>query len=212
MYWPTRMFATRADVLNMVLDGTLPLRGIDPKRTGMRSFLVSRSEAQKVMKLSRREGYPLREAAPMMGLSYHQLLSCVTNKLVAPAGTGTKLSVTEATLEKFKADYIRTNELASLLGTNGPRVVIRHLRENGVLPIETEGEIALTLYRRDEAMRVVVEAPKPMTFKNGTERVRHQKAMGLAVAPTFQRYENPPNWNKRSNDRSGRSRAGSVSN
>ncbi|KKB08797.1 TniQ family protein [Devosia chinhatensis] len=206
MYWPTKMFATRAEVLRLVLDGTLPLRAIDQQASGMSGLMVSRSEAQRIMKLERRDGYPLREAAPMMGMNYNQLRSCISNELVVPVGEGTNLSITQAMIDAFKATYIRTAELSSMLGVKGPRVVIRHLSENGVDPIETTGEIALTLYRREEAVRAALRSPRPKVFKNSTERLRHQNALGLPLAPSFKHHAIRPDWNKRSKDRSGRVR------
>lgn len=203
MYWPTMMFATRADVLKLVLDGTLPLRGIDPETPGMRGLLVSKSEAQALMKRARREGHPLRQAAPLAGMNYNQFLSCVNAGLVETTGSGTRLSVTDEAIEAFKAKYMRAMEVAEIFGVESSRLVIRYLREHGITPFECDGELGTTLYLREIAEPAARSLPPPVAFANARERARYQKERGLAVEATRRSYEVSPDWNKRGNDRSG---------
>lgn len=207
--WLTRMFVPLARVLDMVMDGELPVRGIAEDRPGLQGILVSRNEAQRVIKFARREGYPLREAAPLMGMTYNQLLTCIRTGLVRTDGEGTRLSLSDAEIDSFRAKYARTAEIGAVIGIESPIVVIRHLRENGVEPIEVDGVLGVTLYDRDRAMEIAQTAAKPMVFANARERERYQRAKGLPVESTRRRIVEGENG--RSNDRSGRRRSTNTS-
>ncbi len=200
----TQMFTSTAKVIELVLDGTLPVREIDSSRIGMRGILVSESEARDILKGARREGYPLRAAAPKMGMNYNQLLSCIKTGLVSPAGSGSRLSLTDEMIEEFQRTFMLAKDIAIAFGVQRSAVAIRHLRDNGLEPIAVEGELQLTMYWRTEAEPLVKSLPPPRRFKNSRERMKYQKENGLEIKPTRQTYETPVDWNKRSNDRSGR--------
>lgn len=203
--WLTKMFVPFAQVLRLVLDGDLPIRGIDSEKPGLQGLMVSRIEAQRVLKLARRDGYPLREAAPLMGMTYNQLLTCIKTKLVRTNGEGTRVSVQDDEIDSFKAKYARTAEIGAVIGIASPKVVIRHLRENGVDPLEVDGVLGITLYHRARAIKLVRSVPPPVVFASSREREKHQKDTGLPVEPT-RRKALDDNGKFRSSDRSGRRR------
>tara|TARA_R110002124_G_scaffold44422_1_gene135450 strand:+ start:6886 stop:8907 length:2022 start_codon:yes stop_codon:yes gene_type:complete len=200
----TTMFTSFDQVIRMVLDGTLPLRGNDWGRPGLAGLLISKSEAKTILKRERREGHPLRAAALLMGMTYNQLRSCIITKLITPVGTGKSLSITDGMIAAFKAKYVQAMEIADHFGIKSSRVVIRYLRENGLEPLQVDGELGITLYLREQAMPLAESLPPPVAFANARERAQYQKEKGLPVAATWKRHDTPQDWNKRGADRSGR--------
>ena len=201
--WLTRMFTSTVAVIELVLAGKLPIRKIDLARPGLQGYLLSRAEAGALLKLARRQGQPLRAAAPLAGLNYNQLRSCVNAGLVETSGSGTSLSVTDEAIAAFKATYVRATELAETFGVKDSRLVIRYLREHGVEPLQVDAELGMTLYLRDVAGPAAESLPPPVKFASSRERARYQREKGLAVQATRKSYEVSPDWNKRGSDRSG---------
>ena len=206
----SRMFVSFDQVVRLVLAGTLPLRGVDKSRPGLRGLLVSKSEAQRILKLERREGHPIKEAAPLLGMNYNQLRSCINTKLITPLGEGKALFITDEQIAEFNATYVRALDVAAVWKLKSSRLVIRYLREHGLEPLEVDGELGITLYRRDEAMPLAQSLPKPVVFKNSRDRIRYQKENDLPVEATRKSYDVSPDWNKRGNDRSGRKARGET--
>lgn len=200
------MFISTAQVMTMVLDGTLPLRGFDASAIGLPAFLIAAPEAQAIIRGERRDGHPLKAAAPLLGMTYNQLLTCMHNNLLLTTGSGSRLSVTDEGIDDFRSRYISAKEIAEILGVGSSKITIRYLREHGVEPIETEKPLGLTLYLREAAEPLARSLPPPSVFKTSRHRERYQRERGLEVAPTRKSYDTPPDWNKRSNDRSGRGR------
>src|SRR5690606_10987523 len=108
----TMMFISLDRVIDLVLEGKLPIRRIDKRKPGLRGLLVSKLEASDLLKHARREGHPLRAAAPLLGMTYNQLRSCWKAGLVTTTGAGTTLAVTDEALEAFRRTYIRAKEVA----------------------------------------------------------------------------------------------------
>jgi hypothetical protein len=200
----TTMFTSFDQVIRMVLDGTLPLRGYDWERPGLAGLLISKPEARTILKRERREGHPLRAAALLMGMTYNQLRSCINTHLITPVGTGKSLSLTDDQIDAFKAKYVQAMEIADHFGVKSSKLVIRYLREHDLEPLQVNGELGITLYLRDEAMPLAKSLPPPVVFKNARERAKYQKERGLEVAATRKRYDTPQDWSKRGNDRSGK--------
>lgn len=180
------LYAQVARAVELVLDCELAIRGIDEAAVGLGRFLISQSEAAAAFKRDRRHGnLALRDAAPLMGLSYNQLRGCVKAGLVMPLGKGKAVYLTDDMVQEFKATYVRAAELSEKFGwEDGSKVVIRYLREVGVEPLGGKSDIGVTIYQRDDVEPVASRLPPPAVFTNTRERAAYQKANGLEVLIT----------------------------
>ena len=204
--WLTRSYTKTVAVLDIVLSGKIPIRKIDPDKQGLDRYLVEQRWARELFRTERRVGYALRPAAEHLGMTYAQLRSCIRTGLILTEGTRMSRSITEKAIHDFNARYVRATELARAFEISSPMLVIRHLRDHGISPVEVEGELGMTIFMREIAVPALKRLPKPVVFADSAQRQRYQREHGLEVRPIRKNNPVPPDWNKRGVDRSGKLR------
>jgi len=125
--------APLTDLIELVLDGRLTVRAIDPSRTGLQSLMVSTSEAKLALRRSRVAGFIVTEAAAELGWPEAMLTRLRREGRIAVRSHGRIFAVERGEVDRLRAAYVGTSELRGLLG-KGDEPLVTTLTRFGVEP------------------------------------------------------------------------------
>lgn len=145
---------TVARGLQLVLDGTLAITGIDQSAMGLQRYLVSASAIARVAKTMVAPGLNIRAAAVCLQLPYNATMDFVKQGIIKTVSSGKSKSITQEEIDRFKQTYVTVPELSAILGTNRSRDTISILANAGVEPACPRPPYWKVLYWRDGAVAV----------------------------------------------------------
>jgi hypothetical protein len=149
--------SSASKLVELVLAGSLRIRGIDDTATGLWRYLISKSDTQITLRRERAPGLSLEEAMERIGLTSSSVHSFVKGGLIASKFYGRVRTVTEAEVERFKREYATVPQVSEISGLRWGEVK-KLLTEAGVAPVAERPKFDQILYDREPALRVLSRA------------------------------------------------------
>lgn len=143
---------TVARGLQLVLDGVVPIAGVDHTATGLQGYVVSPSSIARAARAKGQPGLTVAAAAERLGLPYNATMDFVKRGVIETVVEGKARFVTEAEIVRFRETYVTVPELSEILGTKRSRDTIALLSGAGVEPACPRPPYWKVLYWRDEAV------------------------------------------------------------
>ncbi|TXH38856.1 MAG: hypothetical protein E6Q98_01250 [Rhodospirillaceae bacterium] len=143
-----------AEVVNLILEGKLAWKGIDPAETGYLSLLVDLIEIKQLVRRDDHGGIKLRDTETRLRVSSRVLKGLIAgghlpaHTVINPVNRCPQSVVMENDLAAFEATYISLTDIASQQKKHAV-TVRRELGAAGVSPAFDPAAVKATFYRRD---------------------------------------------------------------